>query len=73
MIVKVINDNGSSKMVVINEQLDAYDVCMMLTEKNHQTLEPNWTLVERLEDFELGNVSYVHAYIYMQLFHHKTL
>ena len=54
MIVKVINNDGSSKMVLINEEMDARDVCMMLAEKNHQNFEPNWTLVERLEDFELG-------------------
>ena len=63
MIVKVINDNGSSKMVLITEQMDAYDVCMMLAEKNHENFEPNWTLVERLEDFELGSISL------LQLFH----
>ena len=56
MIVKVINNDGSSKMVLINGQMDTHDVCMMLAEKNHQSLDPNWTLMERLEDFELCNI-----------------
>ena len=56
-------------MVLINEEMDARDVCMMLAEKNHQNFEPNWTLVERLEDFELGSYSVM----FMQLLHHKSL
>lgn len=55
MIVKVISDDGSTKMVMINEKMNACDICITLAEKHHQTFEPNWTLVERLEDFELGS------------------
>jgi len=52
--VKAISVDGSSKMAVVDEQMDARDVCMVLAEKNHQSFGPNWTLVERLEDLELG-------------------
>ena len=57
MMVKVIHDNGFSKMIVINEHMNAYDVCVMLAEKYHEKFEPNWTLVERLEDFGLGSIT----------------
>ena len=52
--MKAISVDGSSKMAVVDEQMDARDVCIILAEKNHQNFGPNWTLVERLEDLELG-------------------
>lgn len=52
--MKAISIDGSSKMAVVDENMDARDACMILAEKNHQNFGPNWTLVERLEDFELG-------------------
>jgi len=55
--VKAISIDGSHKMAVVDETMDACDVCMILAEKNHQNFGPNWTLVERLEDFELGKIS----------------
>ena len=58
--MKAISVDGSSKMAVVDEQMDARDVCMILAEKNHQNFGPNWTLVERLEDFELGEKSFYH-------------
>lgn len=62
MIVKAINDDGSSKMVEIIEQMDAFDVCIILADRNHKTLEPNWTLVERLEEFEIGTDNFMRLY-----------
>ena len=69
MIVKAVYDDGSSKMVLINEEMNAYDVCMMLAKKNHQNIKPNWTLVERLEDFELGNVNIKYLFNYIVILH----
>lgn len=68
MIAKVINDDGSSKMVVIYERMDAFNVCIMLAKKNRQTFEPNWTLVQRLEDFDLSN-----NYVVLQMCYIKQL
>ena len=66
MIIKVINEDGSSKMVTINKEMEAYDVCMMLAEKNRKNFEPTWTLVERLEDFDLCNVNFLHLFTAIQ-------
>ena len=60
--MKAISIDGSSKMAVVDETMNARDVCMILAEKNHQNFGPNWTLVERLEDFELGKIS-IHKYV----------
>lgn len=52
--MKAISIDGSSKMAVVDENMNSRDVCEILAEKNHQNFGPNWTLVERLDDFELG-------------------
>jgi len=54
--VKAISIDGSSKMAVVDGSMDARDVCMILAAKNHQDFGPNWTLIERLKDFELGKI-----------------
>jgi len=56
MVLKAISIDGSSKMAVVDENMNARDSCMVLAEKNHQNFGPNWTLVERLDDFELGKI-----------------
>jgi len=58
--VKAISIDGSSKMAVVDGSMDARDVCMILAAKNHQDFGPNWTLIERLEDFELGKISFLY-------------
>jgi len=58
--VKAISIDGSSKMAVVDETMDAHDVCMILTAKNHQDFGPNWTLVQQLKDFELGKISFLY-------------
>ena len=54
MVLKVHNVNGSTKMVAIHEAMNARDVCILLAERNHQEIGPNWTLVEKLTDLYLG-------------------
>ncbi len=54
MVLKVQNVDGSTKMVAIHEAMNARDVCILLAERNHQEVGPNWTLVERLADLHLG-------------------
>lgn len=41
-------------MVAIHETMTSKDVCILLAERNHQEMGPNWTLVERLSDLHLG-------------------
>ena len=41
-------------MVAIHESMNARDVCILLAERNHQEIGPNWTLVEKLTDLYLG-------------------
>ena len=60
MVLKVHNVDGSTKMVAIHETMNAKDVCILLAERNHQQMGPNWTLVERLADLHLGNGRYIH-------------
>lgn len=54
MVLKVHNVDGSTKMVAIHESMNARDVCILLAERNHQEIGPNWTLVEKLTDLYLG-------------------
>lgn len=54
MVLKVYNIDGSTKMVAVHEAMNVRDVCILLAERNHQDMGPNWTLVERLADLHLG-------------------
>ena len=54
MVLKVHNVDGSTKMVAIHEQMNTRDVCILLAERNHKSVGPNWTLVEKLTDLHLG-------------------
>ena len=54
MVLKVHNVDGSTKMVAIHESMNSRDVCILLAERNHQEIGPNWTLVEKLTDLYLG-------------------
>lgn len=54
MVLKAHNVDGSTKMVAIHEGMNVRDVCILLAERNHQEIGPNWTLVERLTDLHLG-------------------
>lgn len=48
-------------MVAIHESMNARDVCILLAERNHQEIGPNWTLVEKLTDLYLG-MNAMHAH-----------
>ena len=54
MVLKVHNVDGSTKMVAIHEGMNTRDVCILLAERNHQEVGPNWTLIEKLTDLHLG-------------------
>ena len=65
-MIKVINEDGSSKTVTINREMNACDVCLMLVEKNRLNFEPTWTLVEWLDNFDLGNINFLHLLVAIQ-------
>lgn len=54
VIVKAVNADGSTKMMVADETMTAWDVCKILVEKNRTQLGPNWTLIERIPHLHLG-------------------
>lgn len=54
--IKVFNNDGSNKTVVVEEGMTAAVVCYLLVSKNHFEESPNWTIIERLGDVSLGNV-----------------
>lgn len=59
MVLKVHNIDGSTKMVAVHEAMNARDVCILLAERNHQEVGPNWTLIEKLTDLHLGEVAVI--------------
>ena len=52
--IKVFNNDGSNKTVVVEEGMTAAVVCYLLVSKNHFEESPNWTIIERLGDVGLG-------------------
>lgn len=52
--IKVFNNDGSNKTVVVEEGMNAAIVCYLLVSKNHFEESPNWTIIERLGDVGLG-------------------
>lgn len=53
-VIKVFNNDGSNKTVVIEEGMTGAVVCYLLVSKNHFEESPNWTLIERLGNVGLG-------------------
>ncbi len=53
-VIKVFNNDGSNKTVVIEDGMTAAVVCYLLVTKNHFEESPNWALIERLGDVGLG-------------------
>ena len=56
IVLKAHNVDGSTKMVAVHEGMTARDMCVMLAERNHQELGPNWTVVEKIPDLHLGTM-----------------
>lgn len=54
--VKVFNNDGSNKTVVLEEGMSAAVACYLLVTKNHFEESPNWALIERLGDVNLGEL-----------------
>lgn len=52
--IKVFNNDGSNKTVVVEDGMSAAVVCYLLVTKNHFEESPNWALIERLGDVYLG-------------------
>ena len=44
-------------MVAIHEGMTARDACVLLAERNHQDMGPNWTIIEKIPDLHLGEKS----------------
>lgn len=65
--IKVFNNDGSNKTVVVEEGMSAAVVCYLLVSKNHFEESPNWTIIERLEDVGLGknNASNLLVFFFM--------
>lgn len=55
--IKVFNNDGSNKTVVVEEGMTSAVVCYLLVTKNHFEESPNWTIIERLGDVGLGKMS----------------
>ncbi len=55
-VIKVFNNDGSNKTVVIEDGMTAAVVCYLLVTKNHFEESPNWALIERLGDVGLGQL-----------------
>lgn len=54
--IKVFNNDGSNKTVVVEEGMTSAVVCYLLVTKNHFEESPNWTIIERLGDVGLGKL-----------------
>ena len=52
--IKVFNNDGSNKTVVLEEGMSSAVACYLLVNKNHFEESPNWALIERLGDVGLG-------------------
>lgn len=55
--IKVFNNDGSNKTVVVEDGMTSAVVCYLLVTKNHFEESPNWTIIERLGDVGLGKLS----------------
>ena len=53
-VIKVFNNDGSNKTVVIEDGMTSAVVCYLLVTKNHFEESPCWALIERLGDVGLG-------------------
>ena len=61
--VKVFNNDGSNKTVVLEEGMSAAVACCLLVTKNHFKESPNWALIEWLGDVGLGECLCVCIYL----------
>ena len=55
-VIKVFNNDGSNKTVVIEDGMTSAVVCYLLVTKNHFEESPCWALIERLGDVGLGQL-----------------
>eukprot|EP00731_Ephydatia_muelleri_P031946 Em0023g453a len=66
MVLKVFSIDGSSKMVAIHNGMNARDVCLLLAERNHLDIGPNWTVVENITDLQLERTIEDHEKCHVQ-------
>eukprot|EP00117_Sycon_ciliatum_P004762 scpid11312/ scgid8994/ Ras-associated and pleckstrin homology domains-containing protein 1; Amyotrophic lateral sclerosis 2 chromosomal region candidate gene 18 protein; Amyotrophic lateral sclerosis 2 chromosomal region candidate gene 9 protein; Lamellipodin; Proline-rich EVH1 ligand 2; Protein RMO1 len=50
VVLKAYNDDGSSKMIVIDDKMTAREVCSRLMKKNRVQPGPNYVLIEQLTE-----------------------
>ncbi|XP_070567099.1 ras-associated and pleckstrin homology domains-containing protein 1-like isoform X3 [Ptychodera flava] len=63
LIIRVFTEDGSSKTVLVDENMTSRDVCHLLVEKNHYEETPNWVLVERLPDIHMERIPEDHEHL----------
>lgn len=69
VVLKVFSIDGSSKMVAIHNGMNSRDVCLLLAERNHLDIGPNWTVVENITDLQLERTIEDHEKVYDALSH----
>ncbi|XP_077978541.1 uncharacterized protein LOC144433984 isoform X3 [Glandiceps talaboti] len=63
LIIRVYTEDGSSKTVLVDENMTCRDVCHLLVEKNHFEESPNWVLVERLSELYMERTPEEHEHL----------
>lgn len=62
--MKAYNVNGSSKTIFVEQKQTAWEICQVLTEKNHFKLGADWTLVEHISDLKIERELQDHEIVY---------
>lgn len=54
LFIKVFNDDGGAKSLLVDEGMRCSYVMRLLADKHHINLGPRWGLVEHLPDLHMG-------------------
>lgn len=54
VFIKVFDDNGGTKTLLIDERMRCSFVMKLLANKHHITLEPRWAIIEHLPELHMG-------------------
>lgn len=54
VFIKVFDDNGGTKTLLIDERMRCSFVMKLLANKHHITLGPRWAIIEHLPDHHMG-------------------
>ena len=55
LTLRAYNMDGSSKTVPVEPKQTAWEVCQVLVEQNLYKTGSDWTLVEHIDDLQIGN------------------